>query len=207
MTVRTLPGGQTLEAVHRAARDEGLAPALTALCGTVAADRLPRGPGGHGLYAATTELPAGVTEVGSAGLPGGPVVMVRHDGGGGAGHQDAAFGLGLVWLRLGLSEWLREEVVAYLQGRTVGDGNPLLQQQLLRSAVAEALLEHLEVRAVVEGAAPGELSGAALDDLQERLTVADRSQVRMLGASGYLSTGPGQVAYVSELLAEAYPAG
>lgn len=206
MTAGAPLGGRIWEAVHRAARDEGLAPALTALCEAVGGDRLPRGPRGHGLYAAGAVLPAGAVRLAAADLPGGPVVMVRHEGDG-DGKEDAAFGLGLVWLRLGLSERLREDVVAYLQGRTVGDGNPLLQQQLLKSAVAEALLEHLEVRAVVEGAVPGVLSGAVLDDLQERLTLADRAQVRLLGASGYLSTGPGQVAYVSELLAEACPAG
>lgn len=130
--------------------------------------------------------------------------MVRHEQG--SAPADPALDLALVWLRLGLSERLREDAVGYLQGRTVGAGNPLLQQQLVKVAVAESLLDHLEVRAVLTGARPGTLSGPQLRDLQERLTAADRAQVRLLGASGYLSTGPGQVAYVSELLAEACPA-
>ncbi|MEU9359834.1 hypothetical protein AB0D35_17230 [Streptomyces sp. NPDC048301] len=206
MTAGSRSGGPDWEAVHRAARDDGLAPALTTLLESVGGDRLPRGPRGHGLYPAGTALPAGAVRLATAELPGGTVVMARHREAGADQGEAAAFGLGLVWLRLGLSERLREDVVAYLQDRTLGDGNPLLQQQLLKSAVAEALLEHLEVRAVVEDAAPGALPREVLGDLQERLTVADRAQVRLLGASGYLSTGPGQVAYVSELLAEACPA-
>ena len=37
-----------------------------------------------------------------------------------------------------------------------------------------------------------------------RLTQADRTTLRLLGASGFLADGPGQVAYLSELLADAY---
>lgn len=204
MSAVTAPVGPLVwTRIHRTARDEGLAPALTVLRRTVLDGRLPFGPRGHGVLAAA-ELPADVEELAATELPGGRVVMVRH--GRGPAAADLALDLGLVWLRLGLSERLREDVVGYLQGRTVGAGNPLLQQQLVKAAVAEALLDHLEVRAVLDGARPGTLSGPQLRDLQDQLTGADRAQVRLLGASGYLSTGPGQVAYVSELLAEAYRA-
>ncbi|MFE0171825.1 hypothetical protein ACFWZ2_05870 [Streptomyces sp. NPDC059002] len=202
MSAVTAPAGSRVwTRIHRTARDEGLAPALTVLRRTALDGRLPLGPRGHGMLAAA-EVPQDVEELAATELPGGRVVMVRHARGPAA--ADPALALGLVWLRLGLSERLREDVVDHLQGRTVGDGNPLLQQQLVKAAVAEALLDHLEVRAVLDEAGTGMLSGPQLRDLQDQLTGADRAQVRLLGASGYLSSGPGQVAYVSELLAEAH---
>ncbi|WP_175408101.1 hypothetical protein [Streptomyces sp. TRM64462] len=212
------------EEYHRIARDEGLAPALDALCEDMLPGLLPCGPHGHAVVTPRTllkagrawcagrpaELPPGGPEVlGSAELPGGEVVMVRQEIAATAEYgppdRRAGWSLGLVWLRLGLSEALREAVVAHLGSRTAGpEGTPLLQQQLVKVAVADALVEHLEVRAVLTGVPEGQLSPAALEDLQRRLTDADRGQVRLLGASGYLADGPGQVAYVSEVLAEAY---
>ncbi|KAF4406774.1 MULTISPECIES: hypothetical protein [Streptomyces] len=210
------------DACHRAARDRGPAPALALLAGELLPGMLPCGPHGHGVVAPETLLkaeevwyggrpcplaPGGPEVLSRTELPGGEVVMVRHEVPSaveyGPGDLGAGWGLGLVWLRLGLSEGLRESVVAHLGGRTTG-GSPLLHQQLVKSAVADALIEHLEVRAVLDGARPAELSPALLGDLQRRLTATDRAQVKLLGASGYLRTGPGQVGYVSELLAEAY---
>ncbi|MFI9008461.1 DUF2786 domain-containing protein [Actinosynnema sp. NPDC053489] len=115
----------------------------------------------------------------------------------------AAWALGLVWLRLGLSEALRETCMRHLNGRRTGS-TTLLQQQMVKSTVADGLIEHLEVRAVLTGVAPGELPGVILAHLHARITAADRWLVNLLGASGYLTGGPGQVAHVSELLAEAH---
>ncbi|MEU0743788.1 hypothetical protein [Streptomyces sp. NPDC006134] len=215
-------GGTFWERCHRLARDEGLAPALEALSGEVLPGLLPCGPHGHAVVTPRTLLkaerawcagrpaelqPGGPEELWSVELPGGAVVMVRQDVAGAAGYgppdRRAGWSLGLVWLRLGLSESLREGVVAHLRGRTAGDV-PLLQQQMVKAAVADVLVEHLEVRAVLTGAAEGRLPPPVLEDLQRRLTDADRAQVQLLGAGGYLADGPGQVAYVSELLAEAY---
>ncbi|MGW0845429.1 hypothetical protein ACWD26_35905 [Streptomyces sp. NPDC002787] len=215
-------GGAFWERCHRIARDEGLAPALEALCREVLPGLLPCGPHGHAVVTPRTLLkaerawcagrpaelqPGGPEELWSVDLPGGEVVMVRQEIAATAAYgppdRRAGWSLGLAWLRLGLSEALREAVVAHLRGRTAGDV-PLLQQQLVKVAVADALVEHLEVRAVLTGAREGQVAPAVLEDLQRRLTDADRAQVRLLGASGYLADGPGQVAYVSELLAEAY---
>ncbi|HET6860351.1 MAG TPA: hypothetical protein VFH94_25055 [Streptomyces sp.] len=210
--------------LHRIARDQGLAPALAELCDSVLPGVLPCGPHGHGVVTPETLLkaerawysgrlstlaPGGPEILATESLPGGEVVMVRHEVPAsaefGPGDRGVGWARGLVWLRLGLSEWLREAVVAHLGGRASGDV-PLLQMQLVKSAVADALIDHLEIRAVLEDSGPGELPPAGLEDLQRRLTAVDRAQVKLLGASGYLSTGPGQVAYVSELLAEAYAA-
>ncbi|MFB6613123.1 hypothetical protein ACFCV9_02665 [Streptomyces sp. NPDC056367] len=207
---------------HRIARDEGLAPALTALCAAVLPGRLPLGPHGHGAVSREMLLkaesawyagrpgpldPGGPEVLRTEQLPGGELVMVRQEvpagaeyGPGGAGTDWSA---GLLWVRLGLSEALRERVVAHLTGRTTGDV-PLIRQQLVKAAVADALVDHLEIRAVLTDAMPGELNPAAVEDLHRQLTATDRAQVKLLGASGYLADGPGQTGYVSELVAEAY---
>jgi hypothetical protein len=207
---------------HRAARADGVAAALTELATAVLPGLLPCGPAGHAIM--PPEIAEGAdrvwadgitvdradcaeTALGVVDLPGGPVSLRRHrapDGVNGfAPAQRAAWTLGLVWLRLGLSEELRETAMRYLNGRRTGNST-LLQQQMVKSTVADGLIEHLEVRAVLTGVGPGELPDTVLNHLHAQLTEADRALVKLLGASGYLAGGPGQVARVSELLAEAY---
>jgi hypothetical protein len=207
---------------HRAARTDGVAAALTELASAVLPGLLPCGPAGHAIVPA--EIAAGAAKAWADGitvdradgaetqldvieLPGGPVAVLRHRVAGGvngfAPAQRAAWTLGLVWLRLGLSEELRETAMRYLNGRRTGNST-LLQQQMVKSTVADGLIEHLEVRAVLTGIGPGELPDTVLNHLHAQLTEADRALVKLLGASGYLAGGPGQVARVSELLAEAY---
>ncbi|MCS7481013.1 DUF2786 domain-containing protein [Umezawaea endophytica] len=207
---------------HRAARTDGVAPAVTELAVAVLPGLLPCGPAGHAIV--SEEIAAGTSRVwadgvtvdrsacaetalGEIDLPGGPVLLQRHRAPGGvngfAPAQRAAWTLGLVWLRLGLSEELRETAMRYLNGRRTGNST-LLQQQMVKSTVADGLIEHLEVRAVLTGIGPGELPDTVLNHLHAQLTQADRALVKLLGASGYLAGGPGQVARVSELLAEAY---
>ncbi|MFI6206350.1 hypothetical protein ACIBAI_08095 [Streptomyces sp. NPDC051041] len=215
---------ESMERCHRAARQEGLAPALDALARAVLPGLLPCGPSGHAVVAGRTyaraaavwvdgvrqpRRPGQETTQAEFDLPGGPVVAARvplpepadadHE-------QRAAYALGLVWLRLGLSEALRAACLAYLARRRSGDST-VLQQQLVKGTIADVLVEHLEIRAVLTAAEPGDLPLAMLHHLQRRITAADREQVRLLGASGYLTDSPGMTAYVSELLAEVYAAG
>jgi hypothetical protein len=115
---------------------------------------------------------------------------------------------GLVWLRLGLSEALRRHCLNYLGGRRSGANATLLQQQMVKGSIADAVATHLEVRAVLEDADAVRTAGAA-QRLHGLLTAADRTLVRLLGASGYVTGGyvtggPGPVANLSELLADAY---
>ncbi|MGW6831914.1 hypothetical protein ACWGCI_00565 [Streptomyces sp. NPDC054949] len=224
MTAAAGQAGFAGERYHRIARDEGLGPALTELSGVLLPGRLPLGPHGHGVVSRETLLkaesawyagregplrPGGPEVLRTERLPGGEVVMVRQEVPADAEHGPGGHGpgwhMGLLWIRLGLSEALRERVVDHLTGRTTGDV-PLIRQQLVKSAVADALVDQLEVRAVLMDAAPGELSPATLQDMQRQLTAADRAQVKLLGAAGYLADGPGQTAYVSELVAETYAA-
>jgi len=220
--VTTLAPADQWSRCHRVARADGVAAALTELASAVLPGLLPCGPAGHAIAPPAIAAGAplvwvdGVTVVRAVGvetplgvvdLPGGAVELLRHrtaDGVNGfVPAQRAAWTLGLVWLRLGLSEELRETAMRYLNGRRTGNST-LLQQQMVKSTVADGLIEHLEVRAVLTGVGPGELPDAVLNHLHAQLTTADRALVKLLGASGYLAGGPGQVAHVSELLAEAY---
>ncbi|MFC7545964.1 hypothetical protein [Plantactinospora sp. GCM10030261] len=109
-----------------------------------------------------------------------------------------ATALALAWLRLGLSERLLDDCLGYLDGRTTG-GEPLLGQQLVKGELAEIRMDHLEVAAVLDGAAPGD---AHVQDAHRRITTTDRTLLRLLGASGFVHDGPGRTAYASELLAD-----
>ncbi|GHF80792.1 hypothetical protein GCM10018790_68170 [Kitasatospora xanthocidica] len=209
--------------IHRTARQDGLAPALALLGEALPAGGTGYGPHGHAVVPAdrlTAEQrdPGGDRPklLGEVELPGGAVALLHHPG-----HDDRAFAgsdrgpdpeqagrafrYGLAWLRLGISEGLRDAALRYLADRRVGD-TPLIQQQLVKAAVAESLTEQLEVRATLDELDATSLPGALLHDLHRQLTHCDRAQVQLLGAGGYLSDGPGQVAYLSELLAEAYVA-
>jgi hypothetical protein len=108
--------------------------------------------------------------------------------------------LGLVWLRFGLSEGLLDTCVQYLGGRVTGD-TTLLRQQMVKGSIAEVLIEHLEIRAVLTQTEP---SLETIAHLQQQISLADRVLLRLLGASGFVAGGPGEVAHLSELLADSY---
>ncbi len=214
MTAATMT---TLSGCRQAARTAGLVPALTMLCDEVLPGLLPCGPAGHAVVpvevAASADRVwldgsvsdrAGGTEktLSTVALTEGALTMLHHRPAARTETADdgTAWALGLAWLRLGLSEGLRDACVRYLAGRSAGD-SPLLQQQLVKGAIADVLIEQLEVRAVLTGT---ESTTTRLAHLQEQITLADRTLLRLLGASGFLAGGPGEVAHLSELLAEAY---
>lgn len=114
----------------------------------------------------------------------------------------AQWRIGLAWLRLGLSERLAGSCLSYLGGREV-DGGTLLGQQLVQAGLADALIAHAEVRAMLAPRSPASASKAAIGWLHGRLTLADRDLIRLLGGSGFVSE-PGRCAMVSELLADVY---
>lgn len=197
------PGGHAVVAAQTYARAEAV---------WIGGARHPRDPGRETTLTRTA-LPGGVVILARVTRPeptgtdrpaaaGGDRLTAPADG----LARPAAFRLGLVWLRLGLSEALRAACVARLAHRRSGDST-LLQQQMVKGTVADVLVEHLEVHAVLTGADPGDLDAGMLDHLHGRITAADREQVRLLGASGYLTDSPGMTAYVSELLAEAHAGG
>ncbi|WP_410579401.1 hypothetical protein [Amycolatopsis sp. lyj-108] len=114
--------------------------------------------------------------------------------------DDATWLTGLAWLRLGASEQLTDRCVAYLGERASGEGS-LLDRQLVAGQLADALIEQFEIEAVL--GAPG-LDPPTLRRVHRRITDADRLLSRLLAASGFLSDGPGRVAYVSQLIADVW---
>ena len=111
--------------------------------------------------------------------------------------------IGLAWVRLGCSEWLLERCLDYLDGRSSA-GTPMLFKQLVSGRLAEARIAHLEIRVRLQALVLGEVGGQELNELSGLVTGADRKLLHLLGASGYRSDGPGQTAYVSELLGGTY---
>lgn len=174
-----------------AAREQGLAPALAVL-GTAPPLGTP-GRGGIVLVPAGA-LPAGATVMREVVLPGGTVVFARVGGGPGA-HA----GPGPVWLRLGLSQGLLDQCVRYLGERRSGE-ETLLRKQMVQDSLAKAVTGQLEVEADLV-AAGDVLPAGQRTYLHTRVSDVDRRLLRLLGASGYLAGGPGEVADVSELLA------
>jgi hypothetical protein len=203
---------RALSRIRRVARTAGLVPALSALCAETLPGLLPCGPAGHAIVPADVAASAdrvwlaGVVSPRSPGtektlstveLDDGVLVVLRHQPAVRPSVHGSAWEAGLVVLRLGLSERLLDTCVRYLGDRTTGEST-LLRQQLVQGAVADVLIEHLEVRAVLAD----EASDPA--HLQDQITRADRVLLRLLGAGGFLAGGPGTTAHLSELLAEAH---
>lgn len=190
---------------RRTARHDGLVSALTLLCETVCDGVPPRGPGGH------VVAPAGVAGADTGDVAttltveGGTIVALRSraEPPGVVRTPRASWALGVTCLRLGLSERLLDAVLAHLGGRTVGDAK-LLHQQMVKGGVAEAVIEQLEIATMLEGATPGDLDDGVLAGLNAQITETDRMLLRLLGAVSFLADGPGQVARVSELIADVY---
>jgi len=110
------------------------------------------------------------------------------------------FAYGIAWLRLGLSRALLSTVVAFARDRTVAGGS-LLNQQLVKGALADSLAELMTAEATLAGGPP---DPAGLPEFHHAVTVVDRSLLRLLGAEGFRRDGPGGVSHLSELLAELY---
>lgn len=188
---------------RRTARRDGLVPALSLLCETVCDGTPPRGPGGHVVALAgmagtdTEDVMATIT------VEGGTIIATRSPAGPSGRTPWEAWALGVTCLRFGLSERLLDAVLAHLGGRTVGDAK-LLHQQMVKGGVAEAVIEQLEIETMLAGATPGDLDDGVLAGLNAQITETDRMLLRLLGAVSFLADGPGQVARVSELIADVY---
>ncbi|MFJ2865086.1 hypothetical protein [Kitasatospora sp. NPDC087314] len=202
------------------ARNDGLVPALTLLSRALSPGVAPRGPRGHAVV--PRELLGDLAESGDDDADGDrdPVPGLAVLGPAGPPPDPSApdarnWGTGLAWLRLGASERLREACLAYLAARQV-EGSSLLLQQLVKGALADVLIDHLEIEGVLDDLADGSgpddsplapglpLDGPALARLQAQITQADRALLRLLGAYGFTAEGPGRAAYASELLADVY---
>jgi hypothetical protein len=194
------------------ARTDGLVPALTLLTRALSPKAPPRGPSGHAVLpkelldefaAMEAEDAARDERRDDVPVPGLGVLRPLRDGGETSGPDAYAWGTGLAWLRLGMSERLREACIAHLAARQV-EGTSLLMQQMVKGALADVLIDHLEIEGVLEDLTEAPDGNRTLDRLQQQITRADRTLLRLLGAHGYTQTGPGPTAHASELLADVY---
>ncbi|BDM68634.1 hypothetical protein HEK616_21210 [Streptomyces nigrescens] len=191
------PGHRRL---YAAARDEGPAAALRALLARHGPHALDGGAAGH----AVLPEPAGPVDgrvLRHYPPPAGPVILVRRvpDAAPPAPPDPPA----LLWIRLGLTAGLRTATLDRLGERASGDGT-ILMHQLVKAQAAEAYAGELELTAHAASLAPAGATTARLRHLHSQITRTDRAWLRLLGAHGFLRTGPGGVAEVSELLADVY---
>ncbi|WP_051415589.1 acyl-CoA dehydrogenase family protein [Nocardiopsis sp. CNT312] len=164
------------------------------------------GPSGHGLTCGSVsgaagpaaEPVAGISVAGrSWSLLARPATAER------APDPPPGWSAGVAAIRLGLSLWLRDRAVARLRKRKAG-GRALVHQQLVGSDLAWAATEQAIAESLLTGSTERPDDHAVLCRASRRVTAADRCVLRLFGASGFLSDGPGQVAYLSELMADAY---
>lgn len=223
-----MTGKDSMRRLYGVARDQGLGPAVAALHRAVGERMLAYGPGGHAL--APAELLRTATHAWHAGqlAPRTAEVELRGtqppldnfglvpvnwwcpDGPPGHRAQDQgylAWAAGVAWLRLGLSQRLLGTVLSWLGDRAFG-GAPLLQQQMIKGELADSAVVQLELHsgltAVSAAGATAGLSARVLTELHDRITLADRARLRLLGAVGFTTAGPGHIAWASELLADVY---
>lgn len=213
-------------AARSAARWHGFAAGLRRLAEVLPDDVLPCGPRGHAVvdvarYERARWIRLGGTVVRrdrsretrlvAAGLDA-ELVAMRHpvDDAGEPTNDtvagaDPLWSAGLAWLRLGQSEALLQACLTYLAHRHSG-GVLLLDLPVVQLDVATAQVALVEL----DGLLPhgiGATDGAgdhALRVLHRRITATDRALLRLHGAHGFLSAGPGRQAQVSELTAHVY---
>lgn len=192
-----------LEALHRAAGPDtlwcGPGGHVLASVQTVRSARTVRLPDGPHERAVLTETILTTPALARAGLAG-----LRFDRTGSEpAATDPAWSLPPVWLRFGLSERLRETCLTRLAQRRAGD-TPLLQQQMVKGQLADIAIGHLEIGTTLASLDSGAPDLATVLDVNRRITGVDTDLLNLLGAAGYLSDGPGQAAYVSELITDLY---
>ena len=212
--------GPSWEGCCQTARDRGIAAALRELYAPLGPGVIPCGPGGHAVVPSdlattgwriwldgtiTERDPAAESVIEDCLLDGEGLAGLRHGPGGRAGPAAGGLDLlvGLGWLRLGLSERLLADCLAYLGRRASGDAT-LLDQQMIRGDLADAATEQAEIAATLAGATPASLGRRAIHRIHRQITGVDRTLLRLLGASGFLLAGPGRGAAVSELLADVF---
>jgi len=193
MSISTLPQTGMAEC-ERIGREAGVAAGLAAaLSGISVPDSAP------GRYAAVPmESPdegAAVLHHRLAAAEG--VVFLECPGQGpDSGPAWAEAGRLLAAVRLGVLRRALDQAVEHLSGRQSG-GEPLIRKQLITGSIADVMAgtEMLRAYAQTQG------GQAALADIHTRLDVLGWEVLKLFGAAGYLSDGPGRALYVSALAA------
>jgi hypothetical protein len=185
-----------LQHIHDVARDEGVISGLRALTEELAPDGVPFGPNGHAV------VPSGATAAGRARR----LLTITIDADAVHAMRATVFDpapdtwrIGVSWLRLGASRQLLRHATEHVSERTAGTER-LIQLQMVKGMIAEALTEQLEAEALLDG----RTDPAVLIEANARIQAADRILLRLLGASGFQAGLPSHTCWVSELLADAY---
>jgi hypothetical protein len=179
------------DSVVDVARESGAAAALARLRAESAPDAVPFGPSGYAVVAESDiGRPVDAESIGES------VLLAR---GCAAGPLPDGWTLGVLRLRLGLSERLLVGCVEHLAERGPAD-SPLLHRQLVQDTVAEVLIGQLTIRAVLTGAK--HLAPPMVAWLHDSLSEVDVRALRLLGARGF--TEVGRQVTISEALAAAY---
>jgi Acyl-CoA dehydrogenase, C-terminal domain len=182
-------------AYRDAARDHGAATALALLHAETGPAALPVGPAGHGLLPRTVAESCGRPRVEFRAVLGAPdLVWFR------APRQDRerpeGWATGLAWIRLGLAERLLSRAVEHLRGREA-QGTTTLNIPMVRAAIADVACGTAAARALLD-------DGGHLAAVHRALDEAVPHCLRLFGAMGFLTEGPGGEARVLELLGDAY---
>jgi hypothetical protein len=211
---RENPVSDSWQRLHDAAQLDDPYQALVTLHRSTGGEVLRCGPSGHsiapeGITQRATRVRVGGSEVDRvtraeevctpARLRRFGLVALRHAGVC-ASEPDTEWTTGLAWLRAGLSERLLSACMTSLDSRWFG-GSKLLNQQLVKGALADVAAELAEIRTLLAGSAPDRTAVALV---HRQLTGVDRMQLRLLGANGFAADGPGRWTYVSELLGDVY---
>jgi hypothetical protein len=182
--------------IHDLARDEGLIAGLRALAEELAPGGVPFGPSGHAVLPTDAATAGPARRLLTVTIGADAVLAVKARA---FEPAPAAWLLGLSWLRLGTSRWLLRQGTEHVTSRTVGTES-LIQQQMIKGMIADALTEQLEAEALLDG----RTDPAVLIEANARIQTADRMLLRLLGASGFQAGLPSHTCWVSELLADAY---
>ncbi|MFD4991207.1 acyl-CoA dehydrogenase family protein [Cellulosimicrobium cellulans] len=132
-----------------------------------------------------------------------------------AGAADAAWRVGVAWVRTGLCERLTDRAVERLRGRTVG-GTATVNLPPVRLVLADAALAHLEAQALLGGVASRDeapaagspdrrpvVSGSSLARVTAVLDRSSRAVHNLFGASGYVDGDAARLARTIDLLGHA----
>ena len=203
------------------AREHGVVAALTALAALHPVAAL---PGECVLLPDDVPPPAGAARVGVVASDDGALVVWRAARPGAAAADgastvvveppaaddvvrvaDAAWRVGVAWVRTGLCERLTEQAVERLRGRSVG-GTTTVNLAPVRLVLADAALAHLEAQSLLGRPAAGRAAPVPAATLARVTAVLDRSSRavhNLFGASGYVDGEAARLARTIDLLGHA----
>jgi hypothetical protein len=139
-----------------------------------------------------------------AGVPQGPLHrfgLAVTSARGGAGDEADRFAAGLVALHRAILRRTLDDALRHLAARTSA-GTTLLARQLVQAELADVALVLRECDELPDSG--GEAARRTRWQAHQRLIVAGRSLLALMGASGFLLDGPGADLYLAEVAGNVY---